>query len=254
MELKRNMHDTLTFLHQERNDFLPNEDVIIPSRKDDHLSPMIDLEPIKKKAVQINDYAEDGSVRSVAENEVSHVIKRAEDVVNDIRDATNDIQYCQSLNNNANLVRQDSITNAQQKSEEAFKFLEQEATSPVTVKFEESVSFIQSESEPVKSSIPVAKPRKSFEGEKDIDSLFAEIDRPLSPVESELLSKIPVSAGKSKVKTIKKHSKDPLKEFVKLSQDVDWDGEGGIDPIVKTTTTRITTVTTMDTGLEPGNL
>lgn len=272
------MHDTLTFLHQERNDFLPDEDVIIPSRKDDHLSPKIDLEPIKKKQVQISFEFEDETppkiklepakkkqvkiviepkeehVRSVAVNEVSDVIKRAENVVNDIREATNDIQYCQSLNNNANLTRQDSIIKAQQKSEEAFRFLENEATSPVGVKFEESVTFIQNEeSESVKSSIPVAKPRQKLEGEKDIDFILAEIERPLSPVESELFSKIPVSGGKGKVKTIKKHSKDPLKEFVKLSQDVDWDGDGCTDPIVKTITTRITTVTT-ETGSEQGKI
>jgi hypothetical protein len=36
--LKMNVNDTLTFLHQERNDFLPEEDIIIPSRKDDHIS------------------------------------------------------------------------------------------------------------------------------------------------------------------------------------------------------------------------
>ncbi|KAJ8977879.1 hypothetical protein NQ317_016149 [Molorchus minor] len=53
-----------------------------------------------------------------------------------------------------------------------------------------------------------------------------------------------------KVKTIKKHSKDPLKEFVTLSKDVNWDDDEETDkiistvttdPIVKTTVTRITT-------------
>lgn len=47
--LKKNVSDTLTFLHQERNDFLPEDDIIIPSRKDDHIANDIDLEYISLK-------------------------------------------------------------------------------------------------------------------------------------------------------------------------------------------------------------
>lgn len=66
------------------------------------------------------------------------------------------------------------------------------------------------------------------------------------------LTKIPVAVKTTKVKTIKKHSKDPLKEFVTLSKDVNWDDDEETskimssvttDPIVKTTVTRITTET-----------
>ncbi|XP_071050658.1 ankyrin-3-like isoform X4 [Onthophagus taurus] len=143
----------------------------------------------------------------------------------------------------------DSLTKAQ---EEAFKFLETEISSPLTPSPRDppkSVSFTPdspSKSTTVttiitgtpKSSIPIAKPRQSKE--------FVE-ERVSSPTESEILSKIPVCASnsKGKVKTIKKHSKDPLKEFVKLTQDVNWDEENVViksaDPIVKTTVTRIIT-------------
>jgi hypothetical protein len=85
--------------------------------------------------------------------------------------------------------------------------------------------------------------------EKDIDLLFSYDGRDsVSPTDDDLLSKIPIKGGK--VKTIKKHSKDPLKEFVKLSQDVNWDDSDDnitekfvknvTDPIVRTTATRIT--------------
>lgn len=75
-----------------------------------------------------------------------------------------------------------------------------------------------------------------------------------SAEEDELLSKIPIMKG-TKVKTIKKHSKDPLKEFANISKEIDWDKDDEqtvttkiiktvttttSDPIVKTTVTRIT--------------
>lgn len=271
--MKQNVSDTLQFLHQERNDFLPEEDIIIPSRKDDHVSNKIDLESInlkpKKTEVQ-ND------VRGVAENELNEVIKTAEEVVNEIKqnelferqNGIDSIATDDTLNN-LDSLKDDSITRAQEKSEEAFKFLENEASSPlvnVAPSFEETALFVQKErelyspelpnkedslEESKKSAIPVSKVRKT-EKEKDIELLFAsgEDRDSVSPIDGDLLSKIPVTKGK--VKTIKKHSKDPLKEFVKLAQDVNWDDDDETftiktttttqhaEPIVKTTVTRIT--------------
>lgn len=79
-------------------------------------------------------------------------------------------------------------------------------------------------------------------------------EEPQPAEEDELLSKIPIMKG-TKVKTIKKHSKDPLKEFANISKEIDWDKDDEqtvttkiiktvttttSDPIVKTTVTRIT--------------
>ncbi|KAJ8966561.1 hypothetical protein NQ314_003456 [Rhamnusium bicolor] len=370
--LKKNVSDTLTFLHQERNDFLPEEDIIIPSRKDDHISKEIDLNSInlrtpkrstsdyddsfhesgvkvednlynviddfrevdnhfcsiiKKDVKEVDDNLQkalenqtkvNDNFRSVVENEVEDVIKEAENVVNDklnnldsftvnksnrvIRfedEVIEDLDYnkehisekfdsarntgdsifddvkttTEDSLDNLESLKDDSISVAQERSEEAFKFLENEASSPMISRpLEDSLTFIQKErdwplnhDEPNKSisfsdlpvspksprsAIPVAKIRKSIEKEKDIDFLFNE-DRgdTISPTDSELLSKIPVMKG-AKVKTIKKHSKDPLKEFVNLSKDVNWDDDDEetiniiktvtTDPIVKTTVTRIT--------------
>ncbi|XP_076264402.1 uncharacterized protein LOC143198798 isoform X3 [Rhynchophorus ferrugineus] len=131
---------------------------------------------------------------------------------------------------------------------------------------DDDISLSESQSEdsvsPVspKSSIPVSKLRKvkdkkgknrhKTEESDDLESI--ELSRECkSPTEDELLSKIPIVKG-SKVKTIKKHSKDPLKEFATISKDIDWekDDEQTVttkiiktvitDPIVKTTVTRIT--------------
>lgn len=285
--LKKNVSDTLSFLHQERNDFLPEDDIIIPSRKDDHVSKEIDLESInfKKKNESFNvdvepedslqnisnsEAAVEEDLRDIVENEVADVIKVAEEVVNDIK------QKEYSGNDNANYLedsKDDSIVKAQQKSEEAFKFLENEASSPLVNKtpiFEETANFVLREKEcyspeselksvsfestspksPSKSGIPISKSKQKepeqVNGGRDV----------ASPTESDLLSKIPVSA-KGKVKTIKKHSKDPLKEFVKLSQDVNWDDDESFaiettqtDPIVKTTVTRITTEETPEDGFQ----
>lgn len=151
------------------------------------------------------------------------------------------------------------------KAQEVFQFLEDEASSPISptkTDFSNSAQFIQNEiqyfndlesedkSSNKSSAIPIAKPRQKLpenKGEKDVDAGLLEGENNISPSD-DFLSKIPVS-GKGKVKTIKKHSKDPLKEFVKLTQDVNWDNTDGTvttvktvttDPIVKTTVTRIT--------------
>lgn len=353
--LKKNVSDTLTFLHQERNDFLPEEDIIIPSRKHDHISQEIDLNCINLKPPRrsTSDYDDsfqdnidthydvniiqdvdpfieysnknydvqnvlqndvkllDDNLRSVVESEVTEVIKQAEHVVNNklnslnnsVEDKSNKVirfqeEILENLDNkvdstketadsifdelktttedsldNLESLKDDSISAAQEKSEEAFKFLENEVSSSnVSTPLEDSLSFIQREVDstfsnedpskivsfsnaPVspkspRSNIPIPKVRKSLEKEKDIDVLFnEERSDSISPTDSELLSKIPVAMKVGKVKTIKKHSKDPLKEFVTLSKDVNWDDDEETtkiirtvtsDPIVKTTVTRIT--------------
>ncbi|XP_063920116.1 ankyrin-3-like isoform X2 [Zophobas morio] len=292
--LKKNVNDTLTFLHQERNDFLPEDDIIIPSRKDDHISKKIDLDSINLKTQKKSS----DDLKNVIQNEVNDVIKKAEDVVNDLKNDTESIvkekidrskefveETTDSLRetgdslvddyknvtedslDNLESLKDDSITNAQEKSEEAFKFLENEASTPPTPvrnKLKETANFVQQEIDsaindvdisisPNRSAIPVAKSKQKGEKEKDIDLLFSYDGREAaSPPEDDLLSKIPIKGGK--VKTIKKHSKDPLKEFVKLSQDVNWDDNDEnitekivmnvtADPIVKTTPTRITSET-----------
>lgn len=155
--LKRNISDTLTFLHQERNDFLPEDDIIIPSRKDDHVHKEINLDFITDKSViktkpqnVEGEFFEDEiskeniptEVKKTVKSEIDELVKLAEDVVND--------------NNETKSV----------------------------------------------SLAPTTKTKSKEKASSD--------------------SKIPISSH-TKVKTIKKHSKDPLKEFVKLSQDVDWE-------------------------------
>ncbi|KAG5900648.1 hypothetical protein JTB14_005921 [Gonioctena quinquepunctata] len=272
--LKRNVSDTLTFLHQERNDFLSEDDIIIPSRKDDHISKEIDLDSIKTPKRSTSDY--DDNLRVVVESEVDEVIKQAEEVVNDKLNATdtmiedrsnkvlrfeneiseelvNDKEIFDSVFDdvktttedsleNLESLKDDSISTLQEKSDEAFKFLENEVSTPSTPKHD-SQMFLQKELEATivdeasqkspKSAIPVAKPRKSVEKERD-PGIFD--DRPLSPTDSELLTKIPVSMKGGKVKTIKKHSKDPLKEFVNLSKDVNWDDDEETNKIINTVT------------------
>lgn len=293
--LKRNVSDTLTFLHQERNDFLPEDDIIIPSRKEDHISKEIDLNSINLKIPKKStaDYYEE-DLREALGNEVEEVIKQAEDVVNqklnDLDVSSNKtlkfsdeivhiegkqdfseekldslgedvVTLTEDSMENLESLKDDSISVAQERSEEAFKFLDNEACSPLCTA--QSISdFLVKESEgelaqgvdseeakppkSPKSSIPVAKPRKSVDKEKDVDALFGE-DK--SKVNNELLTKIPVMKS-AKVKTIKKHSKDPLKEFVTLSKDVNWDDDGDTteiittvtaEPIVKTTITKVLT-------------
>lgn len=334
--LKRNVSDTLTFLHQERNDFLPEDDIIIPSRKEDHVSREINLDSINlrapkkstlnysedelrdlvenevdeviKEAEEIvlsnvkenhvpeevenpkqstTDYSEEG-LREAVETEVEDVIKKAEDVVNH---KLNDLEFSSNKTlkfsdevihidskpdyfeekvdslgedvktltedslDNLESLKDDSISIAQEKSDEAFKFLENEVSSPVCTK--QAISeFLQKESvgelhdilqsdqskspKSPKSSIPVARTRKSLEKEKDVDILLSD-DK--SKTNHELLTKIPVMKC-GKIKTIKKHSKDPLKEFVTLSKDVNWDDDGDATEIITTITSEpITTIT-----------
>lgn len=225
--LKKHVSDTLTFLHQERNDFLPDDDIIIPKRKDDHVAKEIDLEcinlktPRKNREFSFEEVAKpkltfqeiveqepdlETSVRDVAEQEIEEVIKQAEEVVNeqqlkeeikfhveervdsifdDVRTNTED-----SLDNLESL-KDDSISAIQEKSEEAFRFLENEASSPLLhskPNEEDSSLFLQreiaeesrspdssmSESQsgdslsPVspRSSIPLSKGRKGKEKKK----------------------------------------------------------------------------------------
>ncbi|XP_065160043.1 ankyrin-3-like isoform X3 [Atheta coriaria] len=192
--LKKNVSDTLSFLHQERNDFLPLEDELIPSRKDDHVSLNINLDIIKKKGR--ND------VEAAAANEIGEVIRKAEEVVNDLQQNGGDIS-------------------AVIKSEEAFKFLENEASSPILEP--KSVSFQSSPS--TKSAIPVPSQRQPATNRTD-DEKDKDLERLLE--DPEIMCKIPVSLKGGKVKTIKKHSKDPLKEFTKLS--LNWDETEGEKP------------------------
>lgn len=184
------------------------------------------------------------------ENKPDFFDEKIDSLGEDVKTLTED-----SLDNLESL-KDDSISVAQEKSEEAFKFLENEASSPVCTAQVIS-DFLVKESEgelhnadqakspkSPKSSIPVAKTRKSIEKEKDVDVVLAD-DK--TKINNDLLTKIPVIKG-AKVKTIKKHSKDPLKEFVTLSKDVNWDDDGNAteiittittDPIVKTTVTKI---------------
>lgn len=268
VQLKQNVSDTLTFLHKERNDFLPLDDIIIPSRKDDHVAKDIDLstESIKKRKVVDFD-----NVRASAESEVDKVIEAAETAVNEVKVRPTELFKpdkapigCQMRmvtpdeNIDAVAICEEIYSpgkeNAILEAQEVFKFLENEATPtslPNSSQFlENEIHAINLNSAAAKSSgIPVAKPRQKI-AFNDAESTISDGERSISP--DEFLSKIPVS-GKGKVKTIKKHSKDPLKEFVKLTQDVNWDDEKAVtttDPIVKTTITRITMPDDAKTGTE----
>lgn len=242
--LKKKVSDTLTFLHQERNDFLPQEDIIIPTRKDDHVSMHIDLGSIKKESKRnLND------VHRVASNEVSDIVKKAEDTVNDLKSDLVSLKKESRKHSDIN-------KELQLRSEEAFKFLENEASSPICAKKDydsdqvdviDSNKIVNFKTPDSPTKIPVAKPRQQPQQSKNVDHVLNE-NRSGSPTECDLLSKIPVSS-KGKMKTIKKHSKDPLKEFVQLSKDVNWDETDAVetaiqtaDPIVKTTVTRITPI------------
>ncbi|XP_050296421.1 ankyrin-3-like isoform X1 [Anthonomus grandis grandis] len=352
--LKKNVNDTLTFLHQERNDFLPLEDCDIPPRKNDHISSQIDLEyislktpkknqepslaekeqtekinsldavddfvddreetpmkttnsidnvgdfvndreetPVKTirfeitddqrndtKFVTLTDSSEakesDNNIRNLAEKEIHSLIVEAENVVYDMRQNAQDKnaeEPAEDSLDNLESLKDDSL---QEKSEEVFRFLDNEASSPLLLKSQDEFH-IQKEAEvgseessiseshtagsvsPVKSSIPLSKGRKGKDKRRKGKSSRSEEERnqtwetePKSLAEDELSSKIPISKS-TKVKTIKKHSKDPLKEFANISKDIDWekDDEATVttkiiktvttsDPIVKTTITRIT--------------
>lgn len=245
-ELKKKVNDTLTFLHQERNDFLPKDDIIIPTRKDDHVSMHIDLNSIKKDNKKNLD-----NLHLVAEKEVSKIVKKAEDTVNNVTKRKS-VSF-----DDCNKIINDLPNKEEFQSEEAFKFLENEESSPIFLQNDfnpmdvidsNKICNFQIPDSPTK--IPIAKPRQidQKQSTKNIESSFEDSGR-LSPTEADILSKIPVSSSKGgKMKTIKKHSKDPLKEFVNLSKDVNWDETDDVltitnnDPIVKTTVTRITTI------------
>lgn len=274
--LKKNVNDTLTFLHQERNDFLPKDDIIIPLRKSDHVSMDIDLDSIKKdnnnkKGVLFLDI---DNVQSIAENEVTEIVKQAEDVVNKEIESETDLPGLRESDVDDVIARKNLNATSnelllQLKSEEAFRFLENESYSPIAtpndfglddadnnrmdvIDSNRVVNFKMPDS-PTK--IPVPKPRQNQQqSNKNIDS-----DDPMSPSDADILSKIPVPS-KGKMKTIKKHSKDPLKEFVNLSKDVNWDETDDVvviethqatDPIVKTTVTRITNVPSSSSSSSP---
>lgn len=247
--LKRNVSDTLTFLHQERNDFLPQDDVIIPTRKDDHISEQIDLDSISNFKKKSND-----DLIKNATREVDEVIENAENVVNKRVNVENNRESLDNLES----LKDDTLTTA-------FKFLDNEHSSasstPLNDSDSKTVTFdVVTEDTRNKSGIPVmiSKPVEKIrknDSDKDVDLLLSYEGTGL-PTESELFTKIPIM-GANKVKTIKKHSKDPLKEFVKLSQDVNWDDDiddGEVsdeipdNPIVKTTSTRITSETTPSGG------
>lgn len=268
--LKKNVGDTLTFLHQERNDFLPDDDIIIPSRKDDHVSNVIDLDYISTKSPKKNENENLTDLRSEVEYQISEVIKQAEDTVNDLKlnlEEKSDSLLDDNKNttedtlDNLESLKEDSISNAQEKSEEAFKFLENEASSPLPVNktIPEELTFIQKEIDSIRSEIesvnssPTSASNEYIEvknNEQSLDSNVLSDRNHESPTENDLLSRIPISTKDGKIKTIKKHSKDPLKEFVKLSQDFNWDDEGKhivqsttvTDPIVKTTINRISAI------------
>lgn len=226
--LKKHVSDTLTFLHQERNDFLPDDDIIIPKRKDDHVAKEIDLEwinlktPRKNREFSFEEVAKtkltfqepdlETSVRDVAEQEIEEVIKQAEEVVNeqqlkeeikfhveervdsifdDVRTNTED-----SLDNLESL-KDDSISAIQEKSEEAFRFLENEASSPLLhskPNEEDSSSFLQREIAEESRS-----PDSSMSESQSGDSLS-----PVSPRSSIPLSK--GRKGKEKKKKGKNHN------------------------------------------------
>ncbi|KAF5294455.1 hypothetical protein FQR65_LT01581 [Abscondita terminalis] len=243
-ELKQNVSDTLTFLHKERNDFLPLDDIIIPSRKDDHVANEIDLSSSKIKKKRVIDFDIDVTpteedLRAIAENEIEEVIQKAESTVNEVIPRPTQLP----VNDVEKMCRMREIGNGQAICEEISSDVDREEA---ILKAHEVFKFLENETTPTgthlpNSGIPVPKPR----AKEDIEILSSDGERSVSP--DDFLSKIPVS-GKGKMKTIKKHSKDPLKEeFVKLTQDVNWDEDAdndaiivATDPIVKTTVTRIT--------------
>lgn len=289
--LKKNVSDTLTFLHQERNDFLPEDDIIIPSRKDDHIAKEINLDSINLKTTKHS--SNDDSLKVVTE-EVDDIIKQAEEIVNEnkncvkgaldkikkvitpedevviLRDKTEEnidtvldhnrketsdsIDHLESVNNFVEEAREN-------KEKSLVSLLEGELSSPlvepahlVDAFLEQEISYAgrtfspESSKSPKspKSGIPVAKSVKKTEKETD-DSCDQNKIMEISCNKDENVTKI-LSVKGGKIKTIKKHSKDPLKEFVILSKDVNWDDDDNAgteiirsittsDPILKTTIT-----------------
>lgn len=174
------------------------------------------------------------SVKETANEVVSEIISEAES------------------NMSSNL--DDSLKLAVKKSEEAFSFLEhEEDVIPLKQDYDNNDLFINKETElynqnyelinnvsnekdkietPTKksknkSNIPKLKSKEKYlKDEKDVDVVLSQTEEEnLSLGESDILSRIPVASNKQmKVKTIKKHSKDPLKDFVKMvNADGNWD-------------------------------
>lgn len=259
-DLKQKIGDTLSFLHQERNDFLPNDEIALPLTNTEaalNTATIVSSTPHKTH--------ENDSNFTQVQNEIPSLGDKLADAANEQA-------------NILNRTIDDSCSILLKKSEEAFSFLEHEddkSLSPIIeiptknhfelplspiienntnhVKFDSSIgNGAIGDGDKSKSAIPKLKQNKKekyLKDEKDVDLLLSqEEDSSLSPSESDLLSRIPVAASKNvKVKTIKKHSKDPLKEFVKLvNADGTWDEtklvEGGGPATIYEQTT-ITTCT-----------
>lgn len=203
------------------------------------------------------------------------------DLIKTVKDTANEIiadVIREAENSPLNL--DDSLKIAVKKSEEAFSFLENEDdATPIRTDIDHNDLFIQKESENYvpenkdviethekvqvenkenksknKSNIPKIKTKEKYlKDEKDLDVLLSqENNENISAHESDILSRIPVASKPIKVKTIKKHSKDPLKEFVKMvNADGSWD-ESKLDTTIyeQTYTTTepdgLTTTTTIE--------
>lgn len=205
---------------------------------------------------KIDDY-----VPEKCEEDSSDMLKNVKDTANEIiADVIREAE-----NASANL--DDSLKIAVKKSEEAFSFLEQEDdTTPIRTDFDSNILFIQKETEDYvpeektdtnesqksvqfetqvitknKSNIPkLVFKEKYLTDEKDVDVLLSQTED-ISTQESDILSRIPIASKPMKVKTIKKHSKDPLKEFVKMvNADSNWDDQK-IDTNIYEQTTHTTT-------------
>lgn len=267
-DLKKNIGDTLSFLHQERNDFVPDDDIPITySTKFENKLPS---STPKKTEEYIVEFPEEKETMEAIKEE-SNIVEISTDLETDAEELEKDsielltnvketaAEVVENIINEAetlSLNMDDSIHLAMKKSEEAFEFLEHEPVTPIRQDFDNNDIFIKKETEffsdnkndiinaPVekisvvttkistknKSNIPKLKNKEKYlKDEKDIDVVLGdddEIQDSLSPMESEILSRIPVPASNKpiKVKTIKKHSKDPLKDFVKMvNADGNWD-------------------------------
>lgn len=215
-----------------------------------------------KKEVYIVEYPEE----NVSKEFLSTIKEAANEVVDDVI----------SEAENVSLNLDDSLHLAVKKSEEAFSFLEHEEHEPVTpVKEFDNDMLIREEMEifsdnkdvnniPVetisivttkvstknKSNIPKLRNKEKYlKDEKDIDVVLGDDDN-LTPSETDILSRIPVATTNKpiKVKTIKKHSKDPLKDFAKMihADGGNWDESKFNDSTMSEQTTYTSTKTEPD--------
>lgn len=266
-DLKKKIGDTLNFLHQERNDFLPEDDLPIYTKVESKIVASTpkklefeDFEPEKEQIELLN------SVKEKANEIIDDIINEAENhssLENSTNSAKNEAQNL--INEATNL--DDSLNLAMKKSEEAFSFLEHEddiiplkvdefikveSYIPENKDFSESFEKIQTETKQKnKSNIPKLRSKEKYlKDEKDVDLVLSqEAYDNLSPVESDILSRIPVAASKQiKVKTIKKHSKDPLKDFVKTLNAETWDENCSTETYTVEEPDGCTTTTTIRTG------